>query len=111
MSPALCALLFKPHEPTPAKQNIFARPVRAFFKGFNRGFEWISFNYGRLTGRLVRVSLLMLIVYGGLIGLTVYQFVKAPDRTSSQAQDQGYLASISIRLRRAWLARGRRMAS
>ena len=62
LSPALCALLFKPHEPTPAKQNIFARPIRAFFKGFNRGFEWLSFNYGRLTGRLVRVSLLMLIV-------------------------------------------------
>ena len=68
LSPALCALLFKPHEPTPAKQNIFARPIRAFFKGFNRAFEWLSFNYGRLTGRLVRVSLLMLIVYGGLIG-------------------------------------------
>src|SRR5262245_26468932 len=78
LSPALCALLFKPHEPTPPKQNIFARPIRAFFKGFNRAFEWFSFNYGRLTGRLVRVSLLMLIVYGGLIGLTVYQFTKAP---------------------------------
>ena len=93
LSPALCALLFKPHEPTPAKQNIFARPVRAFFKGFNRGFEWLSFNYGRLTGRLVRVSLLMLIVYGGLIGLTVYQFLQAPTGFIPQ-QDQGYLINI-----------------
>ena len=93
LSPALCALLFKPHEPTPEKQSIFARPIRAFFKGFNRAFEWLSFNYGALTGRLVRVSLLMLIVYGGLIGLTVYQFAKAPTGFIPQ-QDQGYLINI-----------------
>ena len=42
-----------------------------FFRGFNRGFEWLSSRYGRMTGRLVRVSLIMVIVYAGLIGLTV----------------------------------------
>ncbi len=93
LSPALCALLFKPHEAAPEKQSIFARPIRAFFTGFNRAFEWISFRYGALTGRLIRVSLLMLVVYGGLIGLTAYQFVKAPTGFIPR-QDQGYLINV-----------------
>jgi multidrug efflux pump len=93
LSPALCALLFKPHEAQPLKQSIFARPIRAFFNGFNRAFEWISSRYGALTARLVRVSLLMLVVYGGLIGLTAYQFVQAPTGFIPQ-QDQGYLINI-----------------
>ncbi|HAH66659.1 MAG TPA: hydrophobe/amphiphile efflux-1 family RND transporter, partial [Rhizobiales bacterium] len=93
LSPALCALLFKPHEPEPKQQNIFTRPVRVFFNGFNRAFEWVSSRYGALTGRLVRVSLLMVVVYIGLIGLTVYQFVQAPTGFIPQ-QDQGYLINI-----------------
>ena len=32
------------------------RPIFAFFNGFNRAFEWISSGYGKLTGKLVRVS-------------------------------------------------------
>ncbi|HAN64598.1 MAG TPA: hydrophobe/amphiphile efflux-1 family RND transporter [Rhizobiales bacterium] len=93
LSPALCALLFKPHEPEPKQQNIFTRPIRVFFNGFNRAFEWVSSRYGALTGRLVRVSLLMVVVYIGLIGLTVYQFVQAPTGFIPQ-QDQGYLINI-----------------
>jgi HAE1 family hydrophobic/amphiphilic exporter-1 len=56
LSPALCALLFKPHEAEPSGKNIFDRPVDAFFNGFNRAFEWVSSRYGALTGRLVRIS-------------------------------------------------------
>ena len=104
LSPALCSLLFKPHEPTPAKQNMFARPIRAFFNGFNRAFEWVSSHYGALTGRLVRVSVLMLLVYAGLIALTAYQFVKAPTGFIP-AQDQGYLINIILLPPGASLAR------
>jgi multidrug efflux pump len=93
LSPALCALLFKPHEAEPEKKSIFTRPIRAFFNGFNRAFEWVSSRYGALTARLVRVSVLMLVVYGGLIALTAYQFVKAPTGFIP-AQDQGYLINI-----------------
>jgi HAE1 family hydrophobic/amphiphilic exporter-1 len=93
LSPALCALLFKPHEAEPKRKNIFTRPLRAFFNGFNRAFEWVSSRYGALTGRLVRVSLFMVIIYVGLIGLTAYQFVKAPTGFIP-AQDQGYLINI-----------------
>ncbi|MGA8689999.1 MAG: multidrug efflux RND transporter permease subunit [Methyloceanibacter sp.] len=93
LSPALCALLFKPHEPHPARQNIFVRPVNAFFRGFNRGFEWLSSHYGGLTRRLVRVSLIMVLLYACLIGLTVFEFSKAPTGFIPQ-QDQGYLINI-----------------
>ncbi len=92
LSPALCALLFKPHDPNP-KQNLLTRPINAFFKGFNRSFEWLSSRYGGLTRRLVRVALLMVVVYVGLIGLTVYQFIQAPTGFIPQ-QDQGYLINI-----------------
>ncbi len=92
LSPALCALLFKPHDPNP-KQNLLTRPITGFFKLFNRSFEWLSSRYGGLTARLVRVALLMVLVYVGLIGLTVYQFIQAPTGFIPQ-QDQGYLINI-----------------
>jgi HAE1 family hydrophobic/amphiphilic exporter-1 len=93
LSPALCALLFKPHEAEPKGQNVFVRPVVAFFNGFNRAFEWISSRYGALTGRLVRISGFMVVIYLGLIGITIYEFSRAPTGFIPQ-QDQGYLINI-----------------
>jgi HAE1 family hydrophobic/amphiphilic exporter-1 len=93
LSPALCALLFKPHEAEPKRQNVFVRPVVAFFNGFNRAFEWISSRYGALTGRLVRISGFMVVIYLGLIGITIYEFSRAPTGFIPQ-QDQGYLINI-----------------
>jgi HAE1 family hydrophobic/amphiphilic exporter-1 len=93
LSPALCALLFKPHDPAHRGRNIFTRATRIFFNGFNRAFEWVASRYGALTGRLVRVSAFMLIVYAGLIGLTAFEFSKAPTGFIPQ-QDQGYLINI-----------------
>jgi HAE1 family hydrophobic/amphiphilic exporter-1 len=93
LSPALCALLFKPHEANHRGRTIFTRPIRAFFNGFNRAFEWVSSRYGALTGRLVRISGVMLIAYAGLIGLTAFQFAQAPTGFIPQ-QDQGYLINI-----------------
>ena len=93
LSPALCALLFKPHDPDERPKNIFSRAIRAFFNGFNRGFEWVSSRYGALTARLVRMSGIVLLVYAGLIGLTVIQFRSAPTGFIPQ-QDLGYLINI-----------------
>jgi hydrophobe/amphiphile efflux-1 (HAE1) family protein len=93
LSPALCALLFKPHDPDHRGRTILTRATRRFFNGFNRAFEWVASRYGALTGRLVRVSAFMLIVYAGLIGLTAFEFSKAPTGFIPQ-QDQGYLINI-----------------
>jgi HAE1 family hydrophobic/amphiphilic exporter-1 len=93
LSPALCALLFKRHEEHPARPPLLARPFVAFFRGFNRGFERLAIGYGGLTRRLVRLAALMLVVYGGLLALTAWQFGRAPTGFIP-AQDQGYLITV-----------------
>ena len=82
LSPALCALLFRPHASHAAARGpTILRPVTAFFGGFNRGFDWLSDRYGRLTGRLARAGVVMLVLYAGLIGLTGFQQKLAGDTT------------------------------
>ena len=69
-------------------------PVNAalgwLFRGFNRLFDRMTRFYGRLVGRLLRVSLVVLIVYGGLLVLTYWQFIRTPTGFIPQ-QDKGYL--------------------
>ena len=95
LSPALCALLFKPHlaEGPETRRALVARPVLAFFRGFNHAFEWLSDRYGRMTARLVRVGFSVLAVYAGLIGLTAFQFNRAPTGFIPD-QDLGYFITV-----------------
>src|ERR1700704_4973851 len=57
LSPALAALLLKPHGQHTAR--VWERPVRAFFHGFNRGFEAVADGYGWLAARIVRFAVIM----------------------------------------------------
>ncbi len=61
---------------------IIIRPVNAvlgwLFRGFNRLFDRMTNVYGRLVGGVLRVSVLVLILYGGLLGLTYWEFVTTP---------------------------------
>jgi hydrophobe/amphiphile efflux-1 (HAE1) family protein len=96
LSPALCALLFKPHTAAHAdgrRPPLLVRPVVAFFAGFNRSFEWLSDRFGNLTARLIRMSVGVLVVYAGLIGLTGWQFSRAPTGFIPEL-DQGYLITV-----------------
>jgi len=98
LSPALCALLLQPHEHgsahTTAKKEFWpVRLVHGFFTLFNRGFDWLSETYGQATSRLIRLTSLVLIIYAGLIGLTGWQFARAPTGFVPE-QDQGYLINI-----------------
>ena len=95
LSPALCAILFKPHgaHGDARRHSLLVRPVVAFFNGFNRGFEWLSDRFGRLTARLIRLSALMLVAYALLIGLTGWQFSRAPTGFIPEL-DQGYLITV-----------------
>jgi hydrophobe/amphiphile efflux-1 (HAE1) family protein len=80
LSPALAALLLKSHghEQRRGIWRTLALPFNVFFAGFNRAFERLSLGYGGLTRRLLRIAALMLLIYGGLIGLTYFQFARAP---------------------------------
>src|SRR6516164_7277467 len=94
LSPALCAVLFKAHEPGHKKQSTWiVRMVQAFFTRFNHGFEWLSTSYGRLTRRLVQITGVVLLVYAALIGLAGVQFARAPTGFIPE-QDQGYLITV-----------------
>ena len=94
LSPALCAVLFKPHyvrDDTHAKRR--QRLLHAAFDRFNRGFERLSFGYGGLTRRLVRGGTIVLVVYVGLIGLAGLEFSRTPTGFIPE-QDQGYLINV-----------------
>ena len=93
LSPALCALLLKPHRTRAGPRPLLLRPVHGFFAGFNWLFDRLSRGYGSLTRRLVRRVALALVVYAGLIVLTGWQFERAPTGFIPQ-QDQGYLITV-----------------
>jgi multidrug efflux pump len=70
------------------------RPVNAllgwFFRLFNRVFDGITAVYGWTVGKLLRVSVVVLLVYGGLLALTGWRVATAPTGFIP-VQDQGYL--------------------
>jgi hydrophobe/amphiphile efflux-1 (HAE1) family protein len=94
LSPALCAVLFKAHEPDHRpRSSAIVRLVQAAFSRFNLGFEWLSNSYGRTTRRFVQFTGLILLAYALLIGVTGVQFARAPTGFIPE-QDQGYLISV-----------------
>ncbi|OZI18861.1 hydrophobe/amphiphile efflux-1 family RND transporter [Bordetella genomosp. 9] len=93
LSPALCAVLFKPHDAGHRSRNPVRRMLDAGFGRFNRGFDRLSMGYGSLTRRLARILGLVLVVYVGLIALTGVQFARTPTGFIPE-QDQGYLITI-----------------
>jgi multidrug efflux pump len=97
LSPALCAVLLKPlgahRDPLSWLLNF---GLGWFFKLFNRTFLLSTAGYTKVVGRLLRVSVLVLLVYGGLLYLTVWSFGKMPLGFIPQ-QDQGYLL-VAIQL-------------
>ncbi len=89
LSPSMCALLLKPHEAQP-RVRWWARPLRGFFRGFNRGFEAVAHGYGWLVQRIVRFAVIMLVVYAGILAYGLNEFRKAPQGFIPQ-QDRGYI--------------------
>jgi hydrophobic/amphiphilic exporter-1 (mainly G- bacteria), HAE1 family len=92
LSPALAALLLKPHTHEPRRTLAWrlAMPLRFFFTGFNWLFDRLSSGYGRLVARLVRVAAIMLVAYAGLIYLTYDRLAVTPTGLIPQL-DRGYL--------------------
>jgi multidrug efflux pump subunit AcrB len=73
------------------------RPVNAvlgmFFRAFNRGFDQATAIYGGLVGNVLRISGIVVLIYGGLLVLTFWQFTTAPTGFIPQ-QDKGYLILV-----------------
>jgi multidrug efflux pump len=62
----------------------------AFFRAFNWTFEKATTVYGGIVRLFLRLSAIVLLVYGGLIGLTVLGFRTVPTGFIPE-QDKGYL--------------------
>jgi multidrug efflux pump len=61
-----------------------------FFTSFNWAFDRATAFYGRTVAVFLRLSVILLLVYGGLIGLTYLGFKAVPTGFIPQ-QDKGYL--------------------
>ncbi|QDS99734.1 efflux RND transporter permease subunit [Adhaeretor mobilis] len=97
LSPALCAILLKPKGAKPNwLDSISDKTLGWFFRGFNRVFDFLNNLYGQTVGKLLRVSAVALMVYGGLLVLTWLGFSRVPTGFIP-AQDQGYLI-VAIQL-------------
>jgi multidrug efflux pump len=79
---------------------LIARPVNrvlsVIFKAFNKLFDGLTSLYGTFVGWLLRLSVIVLVVYGGLVGLTYFGFTHVPTGFIP-SQDKGYLL-INVQL-------------
>src|SRR5262249_60205836 len=67
LSPAMCALLLKPHD-LHRRVAWWERPIRGFFRLFNLGFERFADVYHWLIGRALRMGAVMLVLYVAILG-------------------------------------------
>jgi hydrophobe/amphiphile efflux-1 (HAE1) family protein len=95
LSPALSALLLKGHsEPKDALTRGMDRAFGWLFRPFNRFFAWASHKYSNGVARLIRVSLLAVLVYAGLLATTGALFQKIPTGFIP-IQDKQYLVAFA----------------
>ncbi len=90
LSPALCAIMMRHHDKPDFFTRIWNGMFGWFFRGFNVAFEWVADKYGAFVARIVRLSFLFLVVYGGLLVFTGYLFENTP-RGFIPKQDTGYI--------------------
>jgi multidrug efflux pump len=94
LSPALAAVLLKPHGAKPdaltrGMDKVFGR----FFARFNKLFTRASDAYSRGAAKTVRRAPIAIAIYAGLVALTVFGFYKTPAGFIPQ-QDKLYLVGI-----------------
>jgi len=95
LSPALSALLLKGHHD---KKDLITKAMDLllgwFFRPFNRFFEWSSNVYVGIVKRTIRLSLIALLIYGGLVWATMKGFQIVPEGFVP-AQDKAYLIGFA----------------
>jgi multidrug efflux pump len=98
LSAALCPILLRDHH---AKKDVLDKLLHYLFgwwlfRGFNWTFDRGTKLYGKSIGWLIRLSLIVLVVYVGLLALTAFGFRMVPGGFIPQ-QDQGY-AVVNLEL-------------
>ncbi len=70
--------------------SVLNRVMGWCFSVFNQGFDVATAVYTRVVGGLLRISVVVLLLYGGLLGLTYWGFTRTPTGFIP-SQDKGYL--------------------
>jgi hydrophobe/amphiphile efflux-1 (HAE1) family protein len=92
LSPAMCALLLRPHRET-EHEAWWARPIHRFFGYFNRYFDKVGFAISGLASRTVRRAALMVALYLVIIGVGLNAFRTTPAGFIPQV-DRGYIIVV-----------------
>jgi multidrug efflux pump len=93
LSPALSAILLRPKTATPdLLQRVLNGTIGYVFRAFNRGFDAATRGYIGVVKRMLRFSMIALLVYGGLLLCTGYMFTHVPTGFIP-SQDKGYLVA------------------
>ncbi len=91
LSPALAALILKPHGSARDPLTwLIDVSLGWFFKLFNQTFAVSTAVYTRLVAGFLRVGLVVMLIYVGLLGLTYVEFQRVPTGFVPE-QDKGYL--------------------
>jgi multidrug efflux pump len=94
LSPALCAVLLKDHHaPKDLVSRVMEKSLNWFFIPFNKIFAWAGQKYSGGVTRVLRLSVIALIIYGGLVILTGWSFNKVPTGFVP-TQDKQYLVAF-----------------
>ncbi len=95
LSPALAALLLKPHGATPDRLSRWINAsLGRFFRRFNRTFAETGNGYARTLTLTLRHGTLALLLYGALIVLTYFGFNAVPGGFVPE-QDKQYLVAVA----------------
>jgi hydrophobe/amphiphile efflux-1 (HAE1) family protein len=92
LSPAMCALLLKPHQVS-RPDYWWARPVHQFFDYFNSAFDRMGLAITWLASRTVRRAAIMVAIYAVIIGVGLNAFRTTPTGFIPQV-DRGYIIVV-----------------
>jgi hydrophobe/amphiphile efflux-1 (HAE1) family protein len=92
LSPAMCALLLKPHDRA-HRDSWWERPIHGFFGYFNRSFDKVGFGISWLASRTVRCAAIMAVIYLVVLGIGFSAFRQTPTGFIPPV-DRGYIIVV-----------------
>src|SRR6202453_2727316 len=92
LSPAMCALFLKRHDPA-HRDRWWEVPIHRVFAGFNWGFDRVGSGVSWLATRTVRRSAIMFVIYLVVLAFGLNQFRRTPVGFIPQV-DAGYMIVV-----------------
>ena len=96
LSPAIAALLLKPHDGHDVQRMRMARAMYHFSLSFNRKFDQLSDRYAGLTRRLLGISGIMLVAYLVLLAVTAWRLTATPGGFIPASDQGNFIVSATL---------------